>query len=532
MTPDASSLIVHYYSIHRYLTMLALLGIWVASFGGACLAGLAQSLTVRCLWGVSLGLAGFLASSYSAITKTNIQWDALQLILGNTFLARGVVDTYGQELLLPAALNLCLALVVILPPAVPRWKGRWIAFSPLLPALMIFAVFCATMGDGVSGLPSPFSLLGLLPGFLINGSHPMHNPVLAEALRDPPAARNILFIVDESVRGDFIDLNMDQGTTPYLKSMKGSIINFGIVSSAANCSASSNSIMRLGANPASMSGGKDIRANPTIWRYAHQAGFQNIYIDGQSTGGTLQNNMDEAERKLIDRFIQPGGPLEGRDMAAAGVLTGLLREPGRHFVYLNKYGAHFPYQSGYPQDKAVFSPHMVENEELVDRERMVNSYKNNIHWSVDAFFKKLLPQMNSRDTLIIYTSDHGQNLLDDGIPVTHCRAHRPLSEEAEVPLFIFPPNEKLSKEFQEAARLNHDRASSFQIFPTILQLMGYDPKAVSRSYYSTLFESVTAPVGFASGGIFGAFGSRPNWNRFRFPSEAPIGGEGSIAVGK
>jgi glucan phosphoethanolaminetransferase (alkaline phosphatase superfamily) len=152
---------------------------------------------------------------------------------------------------------------------------------------------------------------------------------------------------------------------------------------------------------------------------------------------------------------------------------------------------------------------------------MINSYKNAIHWSVDTFFKRLDEQADLSDTLVIYTSDHGQNLLDDGVPVTHCRADNPISEEAWVPLLVFSKDRGLASDLRKAARLNQNRASAFQIFPTILRVMGYDPVAVRRNHYPSLFDAVSEPVGFVSGGVFRMFGSKTTWNAFRFYGQAP-----------
>lgn len=509
----------HYLVVHRPLTALFILVLWAAGAAATLCVALLPKPATRCAWALILGFAGFVSHAYHAAGGTRLDWYAFETLWRTKFMAGAAVAAYGSAMAAPAILALCLALVIASPPTMPRWKSRWLVLAPLLPALLVFQIFRVTGGGGVKGLPAPYNTLGLLPGLLLN-SAPKRAASGAEELRGLPQARNILVIVDESVRGDFIDLNHDRGITPYLKSMGKRAINFGSASSASNCSAESNAILRMGANPASLTGGHDIRANPTIWRYARKAGFRSAFIDAQETGGALQNFMDSSERELIDEFIQPGGPKERRDFDAIPVVSRLLREPGRHFIYVNKLGAHFPYQSGYPKEETLFSPNLERLDATTDRNRMLNSYKNVIHWTVDTFFKELHEQADLSDTLIVYTSDHGQNLLDDGIPITHCRANAPLSEEAEVPLLLFSQDKRLAARLREAARLNKNRASAFQIFPTLLQVMGYDPIAVRKTYYLTLFDRAPKPLGFASGGIFHMFARKPNWNSFRFSGES------------
>ena len=56
---------------------------------------------------------------------------------------------------------------------------------------------------------------------------------------------------------------------------------------------------------------------------------------------------------------------------------------------------------------------------------MVCHYPNAIAWSVDEFFRKLLPAVDLSKTLIVYTSDHGQSL--QGREKHHIAARRRMS---------------------------------------------------------------------------------------------------------
>ena len=73
--------------------------------------------------------------------------------------------------------------------------------------------------------------------------------------------------------------------------------------------------------------------------------------------------------------------------------------------------------------------------DLISDHDMITEYSNAIAWSVDEFFRHLLPEVDLSKTLIIYTSDHGQSLLPG--QMTHCSFTPPTvaSSEAFVPLF-------------------------------------------------------------------------------------------------
>ncbi|RTZ96621.1 MAG: hypothetical protein DSY90_09945 [Deltaproteobacteria bacterium] len=86
----------------------------------------------------------------------------------------------------------------------------------------------------------------------------------------------IVYIVDESVRGDFLGINgHEKATTPYLKTVGKNIFNFGISSSIANCSEATRLALRSGLRRDQIPD-FDYQAlkQPTIWQYAKKGGFE------------------------------------------------------------------------------------------------------------------------------------------------------------------------------------------------------------------------------------------------------------------
>jgi glucan phosphoethanolaminetransferase (alkaline phosphatase superfamily) len=131
---------------------------------------------------------------------------------------------------------------------------------------------------------------------------------------------------------------------------------------------------------------------------------------------------------------------------------------------------------------------------------------------VDKFFQKFLEEVSLENAVVIYTSDHGQNLLDDGKPVTHCRRIAVNLHEAVVPLMVFTNRTDLKKSFMRSALKNYNKASHFEIFPTLLILLGYEASAVKNRYHLSLFDKIDTPLGFTSGPISNRFGKDPTWN--------------------
>ncbi|XOF33988.1 MAG: sulfatase-like hydrolase/transferase [Candidatus Electrothrix sp. YB6] len=143
---------------------------------------------------------------------------------------------------------------------------------------------------------------------------------------------------------------------------------------------------------------------------------------------------------------------------------------------------------------------------------------NGLRWGVDDWFKDLLAESGEfRSYVIIYTSDHGQNIVDDGTLATHCRP-RANRFEGIVPMMIFSNNEVVLKKFKAAHETNYNKTSHFQIFPTIIRLAGYKGSWVRNHYGASLIEPPGTMPEFFVGDLYGR-GSVRQWVSI-YPSEA------------
>jgi glucan phosphoethanolaminetransferase (alkaline phosphatase superfamily) len=417
-----------------------------------------------------------------------------------------------------AGTSLLVAGLLLPPPPLGFLSSRKLTLLPLAPCFLLGGLIYyvgASYGLETKGMPSPFYNLSLFTVYHFTETPPAEKSEPNITQTSSPLVRHVVLIVDESVSGDFIDLNVPRGTTPFLVSLGNSVTNFGLAISASNCTNTSNAVLRLGANPATLGkGGNDILSNPSVWKYARQAGFETHFIESPIISQYRGNYMSDEELRQIDNIhsVPEEVDVAYKDREVINFLKDILRRTKPQFVYANKFGAHFPYQYAYPADASDFKPHMLEYESIKNRERLVNSYKNAIRWSVDRFFESLVKEIDLSETVLIYTSDHGQNLLDDHKPVTHCRRMSQNLFEAVVPLLVWSGNDVQRKKFELAAKQNFNKASHFEIFPTILTLFGYDSQSVREQYHQSLFETIDEPLGFVSGPIAGRFGRKATWN--------------------
>jgi glucan phosphoethanolaminetransferase (alkaline phosphatase superfamily) len=222
--------------------------------------------------------------------------------------------------------------------------------------------------------------------------------------------------------------------------------------------------------------------------------------------------MTVVERTEVEEFLQPSHvPELERDFFIARRLREIVKSDQPHFIYADKRGSHFPYAKNYPCAAASFLPDMERGESTdLSRERLINSYKNSLRWNVDGFFKELLSN-DLANTVVLYTSDHGQNLMDRGV-ILQCNSSNPHVFEGLVPLLVTSGDSRLRHRFEEAALVNRDRATHFEIFPTLLELFGFDPAEIGVHYGAGLLQSLPERSrAFTYGPIVGWSGSKPHW---------------------
>ncbi|NKC12411.1 MAG: sulfatase-like hydrolase/transferase [Gammaproteobacteria bacterium] len=254
---------------------------------------------------------------------------------------------------------------------------------------------------------------------------PREEPVL-----DPrtAAVKHVILVVDESVRADYLSINgFPRPTTPYLKTVEGKTLNYGAALAGSGCSAYSHVIMRSGLQPRDVPDTTFLElCAADVFQYAQAAGYRLQYLDGQVSSIRTNNMLTHYDEQHIDWFYQHSdlhrpdteaavkfaslreAYAERGDALLARILSESLDRGSHTFSLVVKAGAHFHYEDRYPRDAPrVFAPTLVRDEPLGDRERTVNSYLNALRWTVDGFFAELLPALDGRDYVLIYTSDHG-----------------------------------------------------------------------------------------------------------------------------
>ena len=352
--------------------------------------------------------------------------------------------------------------------------SNYFVLVPIFSIILTSAIQVKTAATFSFGLPSPQKVLSYLVYWYPYKPYYGDREDLYVKPEFSKKYTNIIWIIDCSINANYLGINdSTYNTTPFLEKKSNSYINAGRVASITNCSSTSNIFLMGMGNKNDLPDHKEkLLRNPSIFTYAKNAGYKTAYISASSEGNRLQNYMTYFDLADIDYFFQPNTKeekdLRYADEILADHIKGYLEKNDGSFIYVVKSGAHFPWQLNYPSEQAIYKPCLIGNEGISDAsyQTILNTYLNSIRWKTDHFFQSLLKDTSILDnTLMIYTSDHGQLIPSNHNKQTHCNTRDPDIQEGIVPLLYF--SNDLSKVRQPK--------SMFRFIPVTLDVMGYSP---------------------------------------------------------
>lgn len=485
--------------------------------------------------GLRIGFAMLFAAS--SIFQHSFEWTTSGPLTYEAFLnlynasgQAGLALAQHGRVLGEATLVAALLFAGIALPPRRILSARLAIAAPVLALTGLSSMLYARGGEGTTALPATYptlSFAGLMLGEWLAADDSPREPVTL-ARSGAPRAQDIVLLIDESIAGNYLDINNPMGVRSGLADVPDGVrfTNFGYAAAIHKCSANSNIVLRYGGTADTYR--EALARWPSIWAYARQAGLRTVYIDGQSSGGELQNLMTAQERAEIDDFVQfDGVPVIERDQHIATLLAQHINNGKPELIYVNKLGAHFPVRDKFPAHRAPYKPVLDRGRESLltwtsDRSdfagradewvRYRNSYRNTVAWNVGAFFDRLFAAADMKNATILYTSDHGQDLHERGNPGnnTHCGAENAAQEEGLVPLGVIESTGVASLDWSKHLAANRNASSDFRLFSTALLLMGYDRAAVRARYGAPLDEAAPAALAY-NVDFFPTLGRKPQY---------------------
>ncbi len=298
---------------------------------------------------------------------------------------------------------------------------------------------------------------------------------------------NIVLIIDESVRGDHLSLNgYERSTTPYLKELADEklLINWGLAVSGSTCSISSYNLLITGMSINQLPDLDGKRwGMPSIFQFAKAMKYKTHFFDGQRSifwGGT-PNDLEYIDLVVGVNSFQYD---YDTDFRIAEKTNEILLNSVGNFIVIFKRGLHTPFNTNFPITSEIWKPSISDSDFPASSElqsSFLNAFDNSLSYNLDTFFRKLNTGIDYKNNknIILYTSDHGQTLGENGARYSHCQESK---NEVKVPLFMLGYSKKLDVGFQP---------SHANILPTLLDVMNY-PKPLRKTIYSkSLFDATS-----------------------------------------
>ena len=441
------------------------------------------------------------------VSRQPMSYELMQTFLRERTMAPTVLPAYSTVIVNKLGLAAALAIPLLLAPGSRISLSNRYGIVPMIALIVVSGVIYGTRGR-TEAFPGPFAVSGqfvaaivqaetetLVARYPVDYGRPLSSPYT-----------KIIMVVDESVRGDYLSLNNSKyDNTPVLKDAGERLVNYGVAISASNCSVAARLILRVGLQKHQLPDTREVwRRLPSIWQFAKKAGYRTALIDGWRKEGEFHSYMDAEEARSIDIIKSAPGLSYNGDVIAAQLLIDLLKQNEPMFINVNKLGVHPTYSHQFPA-ALTYEPTSDVLPTTLDalRRREVANYHRAIRWSVNGFFERVLPALQRDDVILIYTSDHGQSLYEGGYDLSHCSLTTDLHlGEVLVPLFLFVNSPATQAVFSAEAKRAFNRASHFEIMPTLLELMGYAPDWVRSNYGPSLMH---VPVDRRRGFLLGTF---------------------------
>lgn len=292
----------------------------------------------------------------------------------------------------------------------------------------------------------------------------------------PKRPRDVLFVVTESVRAQAVCVapvaRETCKTTPFSNEAAPNRMPIEGMHSLDSTTAISLAILWSGLAPGASRA--DLHSSPLVWEYAHAAGIDTAYWTSQNllfgnSGKWLEGIP--VSKMVSATQIEPGATLEigaddGELVRVAMSELPALRSPFFGVVHLSN--THFPYKID-NEDYPFLAASHDDSDEAVTR----NRYHDAVYFQ-DKAVANLIKTVRSRPggerTVIVFTSDHGEQLREKGA-VGHTGTL--FEEEIRVPFWMdAPPGTLDDAERASLASLAKRPVTHLDVLPTLLDLVG------------------------------------------------------------
>ena len=285
----------------------------------------------------------------------------------------------------------------------------------------------------------------------------------------------VVVVLGESARRDHFSIyGYGRKTTPNLERRRNRLILFENAISSANSTVISLSLALSPATVGDLGKFNDTIALPGE---ARLAGYHVVWISNTDLLGRHTTNITlmagEADELISTTPEGWSAKSALNDSLILPVLKSVLdrwRGTGRKlFIFLSTNGSHYIYRYRYPREFEKYKPvaNKYTSYRPSEKQEIINEYDNSIYYT-DYFLDQIMQMLEreNRPATLVYFSDHGQRLYDDGATLGH--GYRPsVKIEYRVPLLFWRTAGRRCENVERLARIKAERVSLQYLFGLI-----------------------------------------------------------------
>lgn len=218
-----------------------------------------------------------------------------------------------------------------------------------------------------------------------------------------------------------------------------------------------------------------------------EGGFHTAFISNQLPNHSYIDFFgEEADTTLFVKMLPGKGP-ELTDNETTGIIKDFIQsDHDKQLIVIHSYGSHFDYRKRYSETDRVFTPDSYPRASMEYRAELLNAYDNSIV-ATDRFIDSIIESLNGSGRIcgLVYTSDHGEDIYDNGKKRFTHASPTPTEYQLHVPLLVWlsPDYIKAFPETAVALRNNSGKkiSTSRSFCPTSMGIAGLSSGRIDTS---------------------------------------------------
>jgi len=398
-----------------FLDLMVLLSQWaivsLSTFSLIYLIGIQK--TVFNIFFPILVLAGSILAYFRFSLGISITADLLQSVFDNDL--KTSLDLINPTLILFVLINLGASLFIVRYRFLKVHVFRpWFHFIFATALLFVTTVLKSRITQPVQHR-IPFSLVFSCKDYL-------QNKQVVESIRPDSTFGTtsetdslvLVYVQGESLRADHLPSNgYKRPTTPLLE--KDSIISFSNIYNP--YTTTDKSIPYILTNADSNHPDR-ANSNRSFISYFNRCGYDSYWIANQEPASAFIYFTKESHHTIHinnGKTVYNFEPYSWLDTQMDSVFHQILASPSpKKLIILHTIGSHWWYKAHYSRNHEIFKP-VIESRNIPSNttEQLINTYDNTIV-ETDYFLDGLIQQLKNKKAILIYLSDHGEALGENG----------------------------------------------------------------------------------------------------------------------